>query len=204
MGDTRDAVFAAAAAAFSARGFDGVGVEEIARDAGVNKAMLYYHFADKLALYRAVVADMLREIGGRVLAIAEGPGEPEAKLAAVVDAFLAAAEARPWFPTLMLREVSDGAPHLDMDTLGLMRNVFVGFSRVLGEGQAAGRFRDMHPVLAYMSFIGPILFNAARERVAAANPARAALPMFVTFDRADLRAHMHEAALRILRKDPLR
>ena len=136
MGDTRAAVFAAAAAAFSARGFDGVRVEEIARAAGVNKAMLYYHFGDKLALYRAVVADMMREIGGRVLAIAEGPGEPEAKVGAVIDAFLGAAEARPWFPTLMLREVSDGAPHLDMETLGLMRNVFVGFSRVLGEGQA--------------------------------------------------------------------
>ena len=97
--------------------------------------------------------------------------------------------------------MSDGAPHLDMETLGLMRNVFVGFSRVLGEGQAAGRFRPMHPVLAYVSFIGPILLNAARERVAAANPARATLPMFVTLDRAELRAHMHQAALRMLQKD---
>jgi len=201
MGDTRAAVFAAAAAAFSARGFDGVRVEEVARAAGVNKAMLYYHFGDKLALYRAVVADMMREVGGRVLAIAESPGEPDAKVEAVIDAFLGAAETRPWFPTLMLREVSDGAPHLDMETLGLMRNVFLGFSRVLGEGQAAGRFREMHPVLAYVSFIGPILLNAARERVAAANPARATLPMFVALDRAELRAHMHQAALRMLQKD---
>ena len=37
---------------FAARGFDGVSVDDIARDAGVNKAMIYYHFADKLALYR--------------------------------------------------------------------------------------------------------------------------------------------------------
>ena len=43
-----------AASLFAKGGFDGVSVDDIARDAGVNKAMIYYHFADKLALYRAV------------------------------------------------------------------------------------------------------------------------------------------------------
>ena len=62
-GVSREAVFAAAAELFSARGFDGVGVDDIAHAAGVNKAMIYYHFADKLALYREVVRDMLRSVG---------------------------------------------------------------------------------------------------------------------------------------------
>ena len=47
---TKDAVFDSAAMLFANRGFDGVSVDDIARDAGVNKAMIYYHFADKLAL----------------------------------------------------------------------------------------------------------------------------------------------------------
>ena len=67
--DTRTAVFQAAAAEFSARGFDGVGVDDIADRAKVNKAMIYYHFADKLALYRAVVGDMLATIGNTVTEI---------------------------------------------------------------------------------------------------------------------------------------
>ena len=49
-------MFDSAATLFAKGGFDGVSVDDIARDAGVNKAMIYYHFADKLALYRAVVA----------------------------------------------------------------------------------------------------------------------------------------------------
>ena len=61
--ETRRAIFAAAAEPFSRRGFDGVVVDDIARAARVNKAMIYYHFDDKLGLYREIVQDMLREAG---------------------------------------------------------------------------------------------------------------------------------------------
>ena len=68
---TRSLVFAAAADEFSTRGFDGVSVDAIARAARVNKAMLYYHFASKLGLYREIVRDMLRAVGEAVTAIAD-------------------------------------------------------------------------------------------------------------------------------------
>ena len=196
---TRDAVFAAAAHLFSARGFDGVIVDDIAQRAGVNKAMIYYHFADKLALYREVVGDMLRAAGATVSAIAARPDPPAERLAAFVAAFVAMADERPWFPTMMLREVAEGAPHLDAGTLGLMRAVFVAFATILEDGHAAGVFRQVHPVMAYMSVVGPILLNAARERAAAA-PGRRKLPMFVDVAHSDLTAHMQQAALRILSK----
>ena len=70
---TRDAVFDSAATLFAKSGFDGVSVEDIARDAGVNKAMIYYHFADKLALYRAIVCEMLDAAGARVSSIVTQP-----------------------------------------------------------------------------------------------------------------------------------
>ena len=75
--------FAAAADAFSRRGFDGVTVDDIARAAGVNKAMIYYHFADKLTLYRDIVCEMLDAAGARVSAIVAEPASPAEKLRAV-------------------------------------------------------------------------------------------------------------------------
>jgi AcrR family transcriptional regulator len=194
---TRDAVFAAAAELFSARGFDGVIVDDIARLAGVNKAMIYYHFAGKLVLYREVVGDMLRAAGARVAAIAARPDPPAARLDAFIASFVQLADERPWFPTMMLREMAEGAPHLDAATLGLMRAVFAAFATILADGLAAGVFRQVHPVMAYLSIIGPILLNAARERAAAA-PGRRRLPMFVDVPHADLTVHMQQSALRIL------
>ncbi len=195
--DTRIAIFQAAATAFSSRGFDGVGVDDIAAQAQVNKAMIYYHFADKLALYRAVVGDMLATLGTTATTIAESDQSPPDKMNEFIANFVKHADARPWFPTMMLREISEGAPHLDLDTFALMRAVFLAFGRILAEGAAAGTFRQLHPVLAYTSIVGPLLMNAARERMAA-QPGRAQLPMFVDIPHSDLIAHVQYTAHRML------
>ena len=195
--DTREAVFDAAAALFSARGFNGVTVDDIATRARVNKAMIYYHYPDKLALYRAIVRDMLRAAGARVTAIAAGPEPPADRLQAFIASFMQLADTRPWFPTLMLREMAEGAPHLDAATLGLMRAVFAAFGSILADGQASGSFRHVHPVMAYLSIVGPILLNAARER-SASRAGRKKLPMFVDLPHAELTAHLQQSALRIL------
>jgi TetR/AcrR family transcriptional regulator len=198
---TRDAIFAAAADAFSRRGFDGVTIDDIARTAAVNKAMIYYHFAGKLGLYRNIVCEMLDEAGARVSAVASGPLCPSEKLQRFIAGFIALADSRPYFPPLMMREMAEGALHLDAEILARMRTVFLAFTRVLAEGQESGVFRPVNPVLAYMSIIGPVLLNAARER-AAAQPGRDQLPMFVKVPHDELTRHMQHVALHMLEKNP--
>ena len=199
--DTREDVFNAAAELFSARGFDGVGVEDIAHAARLNKAMIYYHFADKLALYREVVRDMLRSFGLLVAEIADRPVPADERIAAFIAGMVQMASDRPWFPPLMLREISEGAPRLDPDTLALMKTVFLAFTRILSDGRQAGLFRPINPVLAYMSIMGPILLNSARER-AAARPGRIELPMFLEVPHTELVSHMQQAASRLLALEP--
>jgi AcrR family transcriptional regulator len=201
--DTREDVFLAAADLFSARGFDGVGVDDIAHAARLNKAMIYYHFEDKLALYREVVRDMLRAVGTMVAEVASRPDPADNRLSAFIAGMVTLADERPWFPPLMLREIAEGAPRLDPDTLALMKTVFLAFHRILSDGQQAGLFRLINPVLAYMSVLGPLLVNAARER-AAARPGRIDLPMFVDVPHQELIVHMQQAALRLLAPEPIR
>ena len=143
--DTREDVFLAAAELFSARGIDGVGVDDIAHAARINKAMIYYHFEDKLALYREVVRDMLRAVGTMAGEIADRPDPADQRLSAFVAGMVTLADQRPWFPPLMLREIAEGAPRLDPDTIALMKTVFVAFHRILAEGQQAGVFRAGQP-----------------------------------------------------------
>jgi AcrR family transcriptional regulator len=196
---TRDAVFAAAADLFSRHGFDGVTVDDIAKAAGVNRAMLYYHFADKLALYRDIVCRMLDEARARVAAVVDQPTSPAQKLEGFIASFIALADSHPYLPPLMLREMSEGGLHFDDEVLTRMRDVFLAFGRILEEGRASGLFRRVNPVLAYLSIIGPLLLNAARER-AAQQPGRHQLPMFASVPHDELARHMTDAALRMLTK----
>ena len=73
-GDSRTAIFHAAAAEFSDRGYDAAGVDRIAARARVNKAMLYYHYQSKRGLYLEILRDMFRAVGARARAIADGTG----------------------------------------------------------------------------------------------------------------------------------
>ena len=74
------AIFRAAADEFSERGFEAGGVDRIAARARVNKAMLYYHFGSKRALYVEVLRDMFRAVSEKARGFADGPGTPPQKL----------------------------------------------------------------------------------------------------------------------------
>lgn len=196
---TRDAVFASAATLFQARGFDGVSMDDIAREGAVNKAMIYYHFADKLALYRSIVSEGLTSMSATVGAIASSSDTPPIKLDRFIEAFVRMTENRPWMPAIMLREIAEGAPRLDPETMGQMRGVIAGFAAILQQGQSIGVFRQVHPILAYEWVVGPIIVNAARERVAS-QPSRKKqdFPMLVEISHDALIAHGQETARRML------
>jgi AcrR family transcriptional regulator len=83
----------AALEAFGERGYEGVGVAELARAAETTTGPLYHHFGSKLGLYEVVRTDVERRVTDRMegaLAAAEGP---EAVAAALVVAFDYAARA---------------------------------------------------------------------------------------------------------------
>lgn len=52
----KDRIVAAAIDVFSSQGRHGARLEHIAQQAGVNKALIYYHFRDRTGLYRAAFA----------------------------------------------------------------------------------------------------------------------------------------------------
>lgn len=192
--DTRTAIFAAAAAAFAERGFDGTGVDELAAAAGVNKAMIYYHFGSKRRLYAAVLDDMFAAVAARVAPIGASRAAPEAKIEAFIDAIAAEGAARPHFPAIWLREVAEGGRHLEQSFVPLVSRVMAVLASILEEGRTARRFRPAHPFLVHVGIIGPLLIflasAPARARLLSRMPALQA-----PLDTAALVRHIKAATL---------
>jgi len=197
--DSHAAIFEAAALEFAEQGYEGAGVDRIAARARVNKAMLYYHFGSKRALYLEVLRDMFRAVAARARAIADGPGTAVDKLDTWIATIVAEAALRPWFPPMMLRELASGAPRFDPDTFALMNAVYGAIRDVIVQGQREGAFRDADPLLTHMTIMPPILIFFARQRVLARNTVADGLAAPRDLD--DFVRHMQAAARGMLRND---
>ncbi|MCZ4507450.1 TetR/AcrR family transcriptional regulator [Streptomyces sp. ActVer] len=87
---TRRALLAEGRRRFSADGYHDVVLAEVARAVGVTKGAAYHHFESKAGLFRAVVAEVQRELGERVAESAERYDDPWERLRAGCRTFLAA------------------------------------------------------------------------------------------------------------------
>jgi TetR/AcrR family transcriptional regulator len=162
---SRDRLIAAAATEFAARGFAGASVDRIARSARVNKAMIYYHFTSKAALYREILQDMFEAVAVRVGETARSAIDPADKIRAFVEAIATEAEARPHFPPIWFREIADGGRHLDAKTTGHMATIIKTLGAILAEGVAAKRFRPVKPLYVHAGIVGPLLLYFASGEV---------------------------------------
>jgi len=133
---SRARIVRAAAAEFAARGYAGANVDRIARTARLNKAMIYYHFAGKAALYREILHDMFGAVRGQVAAVADADAPPREKIRRYVAAIAAEADARPHFPPIWLREIAEGGAHVDQATIAHVRGVLGALRAILDEATA--------------------------------------------------------------------
>jgi AcrR family transcriptional regulator len=167
---TREALLAAGSELFAERGYDGVPVAAIAHKAGVNKAMINYHFGGKRKLYLAIVSATFGEIIARVeaLATSERPA-PEVLRDLIADVGVLATERYPHFCAMMLREVVAGGKHLDPALVDKPARVLAAVQRIVARGVADGDFRPVDPLLTHLSLVGSLIFFFAtarfRERV---------------------------------------
>jgi AcrR family transcriptional regulator len=195
---TRHSLLAAGAALFSARGYDAVPIDDVAARAGVNKALISYHFGGKRGLYKAILASGFRQIAGQMEAAEAAAADAPAALHALLGVFAAFRALHPEFPGLFMREVlSSGVepavvPHL-ISIIGVVR-------RIATRGAREGTLRPVDPLLMHFGLMGALVFfsstEPARRRAAAEQGLPFTMPEFPDFLR-----YLEELTLRGLAPD---
>ena len=107
--ERRSAILDAALTAFSQKGYHATSLDDIAREAGVSKALIYEHFASKQELYADLIARNARELTQRVAGALSGV-EIDAtvdRLATGLEAFFAFVEERRDGWRMLFRDSSD-------------------------------------------------------------------------------------------------
>ncbi|MDH5257788.1 MAG: TetR/AcrR family transcriptional regulator [Gammaproteobacteria bacterium] len=150
---------------FANAGFDGARVDEIAAEAGVNKATLYYRIGNKEALYEAIfveiISNVLKDIENNLIS----SDSPEQQLKSFASMFAKSLEDNPSMAPLILREIASGGTHMNDQAISKMHEIRSILSAILKRGEAENIFHPTNPFLIHILLIGTLNFYSASASI---------------------------------------
>lgn len=152
----RLAILRAARRLFAENGFRGASIDDVARQAGVSKGLVLYHFKSKDRLFAYVIGEVKEELSRRLQLAMEGQTSARGKLVALIAGYLHLVKDQRKLWRMVLHEAySLGGTtrqllvHCRQSSLGII-------SAVLEEGMSQREFRSLDPQLASVCLLGII------------------------------------------------
>ena len=158
---SRAAILEAAVREFSDEGIAGARTDAIARTAGVNKALLYYYFKDKEALYQAVLDEVFSGVRSAVEGALSLRLSPRERLIAYLRAHFDYIASNPLYSRIVHAEfLRAGRDPSQLQRIAeeYFQPIFANIRELLREGQQAGEFRRVDPVEFIPSMIAVVVF----------------------------------------------
>jgi TetR/AcrR family transcriptional regulator len=176
--ESRAAILQAAAHEFAENGIAGARTDAIAREARVNKALLYYYFKDKETLYGAVLDEAFSGLKTTVFRVLDGDLPPREKMLAYVGAYFDFVASNQMYPRLMQREMMRAregqSAHIDKIIKNYMRPTFGRVGELMQKGIAEHEFRPVDPAHFVSSMVAMIVFYFSSapmmQRIVGFNP----------------------------------
>jgi len=160
--ESRAAILKAAINEFSEHGIAGARTDAIAAAARVNKALLYYYFKDKEAIYQAVLDQVFSGLRDTVVPTLHGNLAPRQKVLNYLGAYFDYIAANPRFPRVVqgewIRTGSDRVGQMKRVAKNYFQPIYQKLGEVLREGIAAGEFRPIDPAQFIPSMVAIIVF----------------------------------------------
>ncbi len=169
----REQIAAAARKVFSAKGFTGTTMEDIAREAELSTGTIYLYFNSKDELYATINVELQRYMQQRVQQLADNNAlGPSQKVEALSQVLYEIYE----FDPSMMRNVlhlqaSETLQNLSPETLetinSLLAQTLSPLSRIIEEGVHEGAFAGHHPVaivdIVWAMFSGLVLWEESKK-----------------------------------------
>ncbi len=138
------AILDAALDVFSAAGFKGATVDQIAVKCGMSKPNLLYYFRRKEDIYVAVLERTLKDWLAPLQAL-DVDADPMAELTRYITAKLDMSFANPAASRLFANEILHGAPHISTFLHGPLKDMVDRKADVISTWAAAGKIRTVDP-----------------------------------------------------------
>ena len=103
---TEDKILEAAKNVFVSKGMEGARMQEIADEAGINKALLHYYFRTKERLFEAIFAEIIKFAFPKITRIVQSDEPIVSKIEQVIDAYIDLLIKHPFIPAFVIKELN--------------------------------------------------------------------------------------------------
>jgi AcrR family transcriptional regulator len=159
-------IVAAALHLFAQRGYAATRLDDVATLAGVSKGTLYLYFANKEALFRAVVQEaVLPNIAAAEMMVATFPGSTADLLHLLMERFASLLESEvAGVPKLVIAEAGNFPEIARFYSETVIKRALAMLTAILERGVARGEFRRLDIQATLPLIVAPFLMMALWER----------------------------------------
>ncbi len=157
---SKEKILNAARRVFIRNGSSGARMQEIADEAGINKALLHYYFRNKEGLFDLVFNDAFSEFIPKIYSIFSGDGSVMEKIERYVETHLDLLIKKPDLPMFVLNEMQRDPERFFSGILNKMPGAppFEFFLKQIEEEMKDGKIRTMNPRDLWMNVMSMTVF----------------------------------------------
>jgi len=155
--DTERKILEAARKVFISKGMHGARMQEIADEAGINKALLHYYFRSKDKLFQAIFRETFQELMPKAMGIFKEEGTFEDKLRLFVSNYIDTISKNHYLPLFVFNEINQN-PEILTEFVDGMKPLQQIVGVELQKKISTGEYRAINPVQFFSNIIAMTLF----------------------------------------------
>ncbi|NJK98093.1 MAG: TetR/AcrR family transcriptional regulator [Bacteroidales bacterium] len=159
---TEETIFNAAKEEFIEKGFDGTRMQEIAKRAGINKALLHYYYRTKEKLFDAIFERVFKSFMPRIFEVMQSDAPIFYKIEVFVHSYLTLILDNPHIPSFVLHELNRNPERLTGlfgTIVGVMKDKgFAKFSETIKKEVNDGNIIPIEPEQLIVNIIALCIF----------------------------------------------
>ena len=156
-------ILEAATNEFADKGYSGARMDEIARQAKINKAMIYYHIGDKEALYATVLNSTFGNMAAVMGENIKWGKSPTENLHVYFQTVSTSIQQNPRIPPIMLRETASGGKNLPEAVVWSLSAILETLSQIIKQGVENDEFHPASALIIHFMLISPFVFLKQME-----------------------------------------
>jgi TetR/AcrR family transcriptional regulator len=159
--NTEERILKAAQKIFTHKGMAGARMQEIADEAGINKALLHYYFRNKDKLFRRIFQESFEMLISQVSIALDSDKPLFDKIRDIIDTYINVLTANPSLPIFVLSEINQNPDNLEKVIGNALPPVFQKLFIQVEEEVKNGSIYPIHPLHLLLNILGMVIFPFA-------------------------------------------